>query len=369
MAGTIKSYDTDAGRRWEVRYRRPDKGTTRKRGFLRKRDAETYLASVTISKATGEYIDPAMSRVTVGMLWPSWEKIKKSSLKKSSFDPIPRRWRKHVEPAWGDIPVKDVTTSEVEGWYATLRESLAVSTANQTLGILAGILDMAVTDKRIPRNPARGLKSYQKPAKSKPGQRALSRPQVELLAESSPHPLLIRLAAYTGLRWGEAVALRVMDVDMKRRIITVTRGASTLPGGVHLEDSTKSRKGQRKDRFTTFPPSLDKALKKAMEDKEPDGLMFPAPRSGSFMRTPSSRSSWWTVARESARAIDGTIPADITFHDLRRTFATLALTAGIDPNRVREMMGHETLDMTMRVYAEVKREDLSDVAALMDAAA
>ena len=68
MAGTITSYDTVAGRRYRVRYRKPDKSQTDKRGFRTKKEAELFLASVTVSKATGDYIDPALARVTVADL-------------------------------------------------------------------------------------------------------------------------------------------------------------------------------------------------------------------------------------------------------------------------------------------------------------
>jgi len=72
MAGTITPYDTAAGKRYRVRYREPDKTQTDKRGFRTKREAELFLASVTVSKATGQYVDPTAGRVTVAHLGPAW---------------------------------------------------------------------------------------------------------------------------------------------------------------------------------------------------------------------------------------------------------------------------------------------------------
>lgn len=72
MAGTITAYETAAGRRYRVRYRKPDSSQTDKRGFKTKREAELYLASVTVSTATGDYIDPTLARITVGDLHGRW---------------------------------------------------------------------------------------------------------------------------------------------------------------------------------------------------------------------------------------------------------------------------------------------------------
>ncbi|WP_370544991.1 Arm DNA-binding domain-containing protein [Herbiconiux sp. VKM Ac-1786] len=56
-------YSTSQGKRYRVRYRKPDRAQTDKRGFKTKREAELFLASVTVSKAAGDYIDPALARV------------------------------------------------------------------------------------------------------------------------------------------------------------------------------------------------------------------------------------------------------------------------------------------------------------------
>ncbi|WP_342664745.1 Arm DNA-binding domain-containing protein [Microbacterium luticocti] len=97
MAGTITPCATAAGKRYRVRYRKPDKSQTDKRGFKTKRDAELFLASVTVSKARGEYVDPAAGKVTVGTLAPAWLE-KKSTLKPSSYRPLEIAWRVYVQP-------------------------------------------------------------------------------------------------------------------------------------------------------------------------------------------------------------------------------------------------------------------------------
>lgn len=63
---TIEPYQTKAGKRWRVRYRKPDRSQTDKRGFKTKRDAQLFAATVETSKVTGTYIDPTAGRVTIG---------------------------------------------------------------------------------------------------------------------------------------------------------------------------------------------------------------------------------------------------------------------------------------------------------------
>jgi hypothetical protein len=70
--GTIEPYATAGGKRYRVRYHKPDRSRTDKRGFRTKRDAELFLASVEVSKARGEYVDPTMSRISIGELGARW---------------------------------------------------------------------------------------------------------------------------------------------------------------------------------------------------------------------------------------------------------------------------------------------------------
>ena len=92
----------------------------------------------------------------------------------------------------------------------------SASTVLRALGVLAGILDDAIADGRIIKNPARGLdpKKREKPTKPKRKHVYLGHDAVARLAdESGDHRTLVLTLAYTGVRWGELVALRVRHVD------------------------------------------------------------------------------------------------------------------------------------------------------------
>lgn len=112
--GSITGYETASGKRYRVRYRKPDHSQTDKRGFRTKRDAELFLASVEMKKATGEYVDPATARATVGRLGSAWL-ASRSHVKASTAYVYESAWRLHVEPTWGNTMIGTIRHSEVAG--------------------------------------------------------------------------------------------------------------------------------------------------------------------------------------------------------------------------------------------------------------
>lgn len=373
MAGTIVSYETSQGKRWRVRYRKPDKSSTDKSGFRTKKDAETFLASVTLSKATGDYIDPARSKVTIGVLGPEWLRLKRG-LKPSYVDTLERDWRVYVEPKWGIRRVGDIKPSEVTGWVQDLLDGTAptarhVNTRNpdgprsasvvlRCLGILRGILDVAVDDQRISKNPAAGVKGQPK-KHGKTARRYLTDDEVCQLAEAmrdTTRATLVLVLAYTGARWGEAIALRVRDLNRLRRRLHVRENAPEVKGKIRVGAPKNWEK-----RTLPYPAFLDAALAKVAEGKGPDELLFPGDLDG-YMRRPTTAedsTSWFRLAIRRAGL------ERLTLHDLRHTAASLAVASGAHVKVVQKMLGHKSAAMTLDTYADLFDGDLDDVAERM----
>src|SRR5699024_6951941 len=103
-------------------------------------------------------------RTTVGELGPEWLG-RKSHLKPSSLKPLEIAWRKHVEPVWGDRRIGEIRHTEIQGWVTdfhqgTLADDVPPKSATvviRAFGILSGILDDAVKDNILARNPADGV--------------------------------------------------------------------------------------------------------------------------------------------------------------------------------------------------------------------
>lgn len=367
MAGSITKYATAAGPRYRVRYRKPDMKQTDKRGFKTKREAEVFLASVTISKAVGDYIDPALSRVTVSHLAERWLAGKKPpAMKPSSYEPLEISWRVHVQPRWGNREIRSIVPSEVQEWVTGIGQPVgdqpgkSATVALRAHGVLAGILDMAIADGRMKRNPARGLKNMPRKAKRKAGRSYLTIDQVHALAGEARYPGLILVMVYCGLRWSEATALRVRHVNTVRRRLHVEENAVLVNNVVHV-GTPKSYEF----RYVPYPRFLDAILVELAAGKGPDSLLLGDGLA--HLRPSKTRDGWFDGAVSRVRAVDATFPR-ITSHDLRHTAASIAVSAGANVKAVQHMLGHASAAETLDTYADLFPDDLDAVADRMDAA-
>lgn len=353
---TIEPYEIRAGRRYRVRYRTPDRRQTDKRGFTTKRDAERFARTVEVSKDRGEWIDPADARATVAELAGPWLDGKRG-LKPSSYRPLDAAWRNHVQPRWGTVLVGEVRASEVQTWVTELSEGRSATTVLRAYGVLAGILDAAVKDRRILANPARTVDTL--PRKTRKQHVYLSHEQVHAIAGAAKYPELVLVLAYCGLRWGEAVALRVRDVDQDRRRLAVHENAVEVGGRIHVG----TPKGHRA-RTVPVPRFLADRLAELVEGRPSGDLVFPGPDGGHLRtaRVHADNYSWFASALAAAG-----VPR-ITPHDLRHTAASFAVSAGANVKAVQRMLGHSSAAMTLDVYADLFDRDLDAVADALDQA-
>ncbi|MBF6358381.1 site-specific integrase [Nocardia higoensis] len=346
---TIEPYETNAGKRYQVRYRKPDGKQTKKRGFRRKIDAEQFAATVEVKKLTGDYIAPSLGRITVGELAPNWLQRKESQVAPSNFRTLDSAWRVHVAPRWAHRPVADIDLGEVETWIGDMsRSGSGATTVIRAYGVLAGILDDAMKARRLRVNPARGVENL--PRKTGKRRVYLTADDVaRLAAESGQHRALVLTLAYTGLRWGEAVALRVRDVQFLRRRLSVAENAVQL-GVDHALGQTKSRK----ERSVPVPEFVLTELAAQCADRASADLVF---GDGSvYLPRPKSSGGWFAGAVKRSKV------QPITPHDLRHTCASLAISAGVNVLALARMLGHADPSVTLRVYADLFDTDLDAVA-------
>ena len=355
---TIKRYPTVAGERWEVRYRQPNGNTSRKRGFTTKRDASAWASKVETSKAEGADVSPARGRVTVGDLSVGWLSRQEQALAPSYYRTIKYAYGKHVGPKWAAVPVNKVDILDVKAWAAAMtRDGSSATVVNRAVGILAGILDDAIEHRALAFNPARRFKRGEKPKKSPKRHVYLTEEDVCRLAEESGrHADLVLTLAFTGLRWGEAIALTVADVEFLKRRISVHRNAVQ----VGQEFEVGQTKG-KENRTVPVAASVLARLAVRCEGKAPDDLLFPA-RNGGYLKRPSYDSTGWFN-----RAVERAQVQTITPHDLRHAAASLAVSAGANVLAVSRMLGHKDPSVTLRVYSDLFDSDLDAVAVNLDA--
>jgi integrase len=139
----------------------------------------------------------------------------------------------HILPTWCNVPLPKITFEGLAHWVARLSlGDLGPSGIRQSVFVVSAALDHAVRSGRIRTNPAHGLGLPKIPRRDYV---FLTHEQVrELAIHARSWRVFVLLLGYTGLRWGEATALRVCDVDLARRRIDVRRAFSDVGGRVVL---------------------------------------------------------------------------------------------------------------------------------------
>jgi integrase len=336
-----------------VRYRTPDRRQTQKRGFTTKRDAQQFAATVEVSKARGEYVAPSVGKTTVGELGPSWLARQQGHMKPSGFRSLDSAWRVHVQPRWGAVRIADVRFSAVQGWVADMASTRGPAVVYTAYSVLARILDDCVKDRMLASNAARGVKVPKRPPRRNV---YLTADQLAHLAdEAGRHRSLTLLLGVGGLRWGEAAALQVRDIDFLRRRIDLHRNAVKV-GNKVVVGTLKSNR----NRTVAVPQFVIDALAETCRGKGRDELLW-STHAGGYLGPPSTTNGWLAGAVARCQAADPTFPR-ITAHLLRHTAASLAIHAGANPKVVQRMLGHASAAMTLDVYADLFDSDLDTVA-------
>ena len=166
--------------------------------------------------------------------------------------------------------------------------------------------------------------------------------------------VFVQLLAYTGLRWGEATALRVRDVDLRRGRLDVRRAFSDV-GGRLIEGTPKTHQ----QRTVPIAASLHADLARLLFARGPDELVFTT-AAGTPLRMSNFRRHVWTAAVRTA-GLDGLTP-----HGLRHTAASLYIAAGTPPKAVQRILGHASIAITLHLYGHLYPDDMDTWADRLD---
>lgn len=346
---------TRAGRvTWLARWRDPA-GHQRKRSFPRKVDAQRFLTTVSSDLLHGAYVDPGAGRMTVGQYAGAWLE-RQGQLRPGTRQRYSEIIRVHVVPAFGSVPLARLERSAVSSWVAELSASgLAGATVRHVHRVLAEVLGSAVADGRLARNVAAGVPLPRAGGRDK---RFLTHEEVARLAGAAGDDgVIIRVLAYTGLRFGELAALRVRDVDPRRRRLTVARSVSEVNGRL-VVGPPKSGSA----RSVPIRRTVADELAAVCAGRAGDAVVFTAPAGGMLWLRNWRRRVFEPAAR--AAGLDGLTP-----HGLRHTAASLAVSAGAHVKSVQQMLGHASAAMTLDVYSGLFGDDLDAVADRLDEAA
>lgn len=346
MARVVR--DTRDGR-WLARWRDPA-GRQRKKSFARKVDAQRWLDQLAAEMHRGHYIDPAAAKVLFGPYVERWAEGL-PHLKPSTAARYRGIVRRHVLPKWGSWQLGRISKSDVNAWITELVEQgLRPGSVRQVHRVLSLVLDAAMGDGRIARNPAVGV-NLPRQVRAEPV--FLTAEQVRRLAAAAgADELCVLTLAFTGLRFGELAALKVKRFDPVRRRLMVAESCTEV-GGKVVWSTPKTHQ----TRSVPLPGPLVDRIGDLVRAKAADDLIFTAP-GGGVLRLGNWRTRVFDVACRSA-GLQGLSP-----HDLRHTAASLAIASGANVKAVQRMLGHASAAMTLDVYAGLFGDDLD---ALSDA--
>ncbi|MGW1542560.1 tyrosine-type recombinase/integrase [Streptomyces sp. NPDC002309] len=319
--------------RWQARYRDPNTGQLRsaEETYASKTDADVALTHIEADITRGQWHDPDAGKVQFGEYATAWLKDRKLAAR--SRERNESVIRLHLLPTFGERPLSSITTARVRAWRTECLTQTGEPTVVKAYQILRAILNTAVDDELIRRNPCRvkGADSYDVPERP-----VLTVAEVFAVADSiAPrYRLLVLLAAFTGLRFGELASLRRRDVDTDNAVLMVRRSQAEMQTGALFDKAPKSHAGVRPVAFPTeLLPDVKRHLD-AYAGRGRDGHVFLGPQGGQLRR--SNFRDDWIKARK-----DAGVTVDAHFHDLRHTGNTLA-ASGASLRELMTRMGHST---------------------------
>lgn len=289
------------GKRWLARWVDHD-GQERTKSFDRRADSDRHIAAVTTALNTGTYADPQRSAVTFGTVAEAWLSAKVANRAPKTIAGYRGLLDVVILPKWRNERLRDIDHERLQTWVTWLSTDPAARQANRgnakdadgddaqtpagglsaarvihAYQVVRQVLAYAVRSKYLAVNAAEYIELPSKPLGK---ELALSHEQVrQLAAESGDMESMVRFLAYTGVRFGECIALRVGDVNTARRRITVSKSITHVQRHGHVEGDTKTHQRRSVPILTT---ELLDELRGLVADRDPTEYLFPGAGGGAM---------------------------------------------------------------------------------------
>jgi integrase len=256
----------------------------------------------------------------------------------------------HVSPVFEDLQMDEITRGKVKDFLLSkLNDGYASSTVSHMRDVVSGVLNQAVDNELIPANPALRLGKIIKRNDKKESINPLSSEELKLLLDIvkkhySEHSALFLLSARTGMRIGEALAIKWGDIDYNSRFIEVER--SIVRGEISTPKNGKSRR-------VDMSRQLAAALKDHELESKKKGLALGLGEIPEFVFTNEKgrvvdKDNW--RRRVFSKALTKAKLRKIRIHDLRHTYATLRISKGDNIADVSNQLGHHSVKLTLDTY-------------------
>ena len=306
-------------------------------------------------------------RQTLGQFLTRWlEDSVKPSLRPRSYVAYDAKIRNHVLPELGNVPLTSLTPQHLQRLYARrLGAGFSPTTINLVHTILHRALKQALRWGLVARNVAEAVDAP-RPDRRKPN--PFTPQELDLLRRAMQghqyEPFWTFLMT-TGLRFGEAAALRWNDIDLEAKTVSVTRALVRLPGGYgfHEPKTAKSR------RVVPLPSAALVALQQQRIRVRELRLLAGASWEEQFLVFPNTLGRpirEYRVLTEFHKLQGQVGVPRRRLHDLRHTYATRLFALNQHPRAVQDLLGHSRIEMTLDLYTASVPEVLREAVAALD---
>ena len=394
MNGQIRKRGTrkDGSTRWEARYwDRMNSGTRHQKMFRTRQEASDWLTAQQHSQLTGTHIPPATQQITYTSVADAWRTTWLDLEPKTKLG-NEQILANHLLPEFGTTKISAITPQRVQAYITRLSQppanpspsggkALAPGTVRNIYAALRASLNTAVRLRMIHSNPCQHVKLPRSPKEQQiiltPGEVAHLAKEISTNQRTEQYGVMVLVAAYTGLRAGELLALRRQDVDLLRGRITVSRALKDIHGRFASDNPNSGIQrgmlfGPTKSHATrtiVLPRFLTQVLNDYLSHPLPSGssseaLIFPDTNGGPLRHNNFYR-------RHFKPAVLRALPPEkqaFTFHCLRHTCASLLIEQGVHARAIQEQLGHSSILVTMGTYGHLMDSAYESTASALDAA-
>lgn len=345
----------------------------RRRGFRTKKAAQAELAALIADAQRGVLVAP--NRITLGgYLVDTWLPAKRSTLRASTLSGYEHVVTRYVLPELGKARLQAMDGAALNSFYQRLLtvghnqgHGLAPKTVRNVHGVLSRAMRDAVRWGHLQRNPC---DTADPPSKRTPEMRVWTSEQLRAFAQSveaDRWAAVWLLLASTGMRRGEVLGLRWTDADLSAGTVTI-RSTRIRFGDTVVTSTPKTARGNRAIALGPDIIAALKAWKKAQTAERlamgsgwrGDHELIVTTADGAAVKPDALSGRFATLVRRSG------LPP-IRLHDVRHSYATAALAAGVPVKVLSQRLGHAGVGITLEVYAHVLPGDDQEAARRADA--
>jgi integrase len=350
--GAVMGYATrrtlkDGSVRFYAKYLGADGKYHEEGGYASKKQAEKAATRLEVDASRGDWTAPASGRMSFSSYLETYYWPTAAHLEVSTRAAYRYYLDKHFIPRFGELSMRRITPPLIQSWVNDAsKDGLSARSVVKYHALLHKILSRAVIDRVIPVNPCTHSAL---PKVVKQPKRIVTAAQFEKILGGIParYRMLVLLAIETGMRWGELIALRPVDINLKTGIVTVRRtmvevAKKNSPTGqrVFVKDYPKDDE----QRLVSIDKATCKLLREhmvayAVRDTD---LLFTS-TAGTPLSRNNFRTKFWAPAVAAAK-----VDQKVTFHNLRAAHASWLLAGGADIIVVQERLGHRQITTTQQ---------------------